>query len=105
MDRKTDLLITILDCGYIDLNLLENCEYSMYDITDYCTTNFGKINFSLIIESIFNIGQSNLLNEIKNRIEELKQYKEISIEEQTELEELRKLDGNSWWSNFNNPGF
>lgn len=92
MSFKDDLLVSILDCGYADLSLLEHCEYDMYDIVDECKQSFdGNMNINNIVRIMFDFGLRDIESEIRERILEL-EADERNNEEQEELDKLIELD-------------
>ena len=95
-DWREDLLTSILDCGYGDLYLLEDCQYDIGEIVEECEAQFGKIDINLLAMTMFDFGLREIEEAIKDRLAELNDIEEtegeLSEEEQVEREALETLE-------------
>ena len=94
-DWKEDLLAAILDCGYADLYLLEDCRYDLCEIVEECRMNFGKLDINLLVRIMFEYGLRDIETAINDRICELESVeneRNLDEDERVELESLRVLD-------------
>ena len=70
-DFKTILLSELLDCGTSDVDILEDIEYDVSDLIEYCDMQFGKVTFNGLVVSAFAFGLRDFRKSIDERIEEL----------------------------------
>lgn len=96
ISSREDFLMTILDCGQLDLQLIDDVEYDWCDVLEQFDMDWcGSRKLSAIMSAVFSLGKSNLTEAIGERIDYLEDTKEtygISKEQETELEELKELD-------------
>ena len=92
VDWKDALLTSILDCGYADIYLLEDCQYDMEDVIEYLEDSGLKMNINALVYAMFQLGKGEIQQAIDDRIKELESEEELSEEEQDELNLLKELD-------------
>lgn len=92
-DYRDALLSEILNCGYLDLCVLEDCKYDYSDLIENCKFSFGEINLNNLARTMFDMGIGEIEDSIQARIEELK--RELSYYEEDyfdkEIEEMRDV--------------
>ena len=75
------MLCEMLNCGYLDLEMLDKCNYDYEDIKGYFEDyRIKDINLEIIIDSIISFYISNINEKIENKITEI----------ETELKELER---------------
>lgn len=89
---KDELLVELLECGYADLTVLEDCKYDFCDVIEYCKDCFGNISLNGLAYSMFQIGIKEIKEAINERMDELREIEEPSEEETEELEALEALE-------------
>ena len=110
---KEEILMELLECGSLDLNMLDECEYNFYDILEECNSFTEKPKFCDILYGAICIYQKNISNKIDERISELDDLMEelddqglADTEEFAEYEEeqkaLKELDPYEDITNFIN---
>lgn len=70
---KTRLLCDLLDCGYLDVNFLDNL-LDTYNISldiDDIRANFWKIDINILIYSTFEVVKDMFINDNKEELETL----------------------------------
>ena len=93
----------LLECGILDLNMLDGCEYDFYDVLQECNSFTEKPKLNDILYGAICIYQRNIQEKINERIselddlmEELDDYGEADTEEFSEYEKeqaaLKKLN-------------
>lgn len=96
ISSREDFLMTILDCGQLDLKLIDDVEYDWCDVLAQLELNCcGSRKLPAIMSAVFSLGKSNLTEAIGTRIDYLEDTKEtygISEDQETELKELKQLD-------------
>lgn len=94
MDFKTNLLTALLNCGYLDLVILKDCEYDFSDLIEIVKDYDGEININSLCSAMFELGKGDMQEAINNRIEELEEIEldELQEEEQEELKALKELN-------------
>lgn len=100
-DNLKFLLTELLNCGTSDLSLLEDVGLDWVDVIQETKNNGDIIELSSLFNSIIRIGLNNLHYQIQERIEKLEGY-ELSQDEITELESLKKLNVENDFSTFFN---
>lgn len=90
---KDELLAELLECGYADLTVLEDCKYNFVDVIVYCKEDFGATpTLNNLAYSMFQIGIGKINDAINERMDELREIEEPSEEESEELEALEVLE-------------
>ena len=88
MVQGRDLLLSsILGCGYLDLSVLDDCEYDFDEMVEECKFNFGEISLNGLARTMFAMGIRDIEEWINNRIEEIKGEMEYFYFEDGENEE------------------
>lgn len=105
MTMQQAVLSKILDCGYCDLELLEDIEYDLDDIIQDCIDN-GDLSLHGIFRGVFWMGardlqnafdkqrndiRDNILETLKNEKTEWIDSGEMTIEELEDCEEHKEL--------------
>ena len=93
-DFREDLLTVILDCGYGDLYLLEDCQYVLEEIIEECMATFGNIKINNLVRIMFDFGIRDIETARDNRIceiEAIQNERDLDDDEQEELDALRQL--------------
>lgn len=85
----TDLLISLLDCGYADLNVLLDTEYDMSEIIEYATEYSEKPTLNNLVYSMLQMG----INDIQSYIEDNKNDVEEDLDED-KLELFKSIEFN-----------
>lgn len=90
---KDDLLVALLDCGYGDLSIFDDCKYDFSDIVEMCQENFGKVEINALARCMFEKGISDINSAIEERIENIiEEYgDDITAEQREELAALKEL--------------
>lgn len=102
-DYRDMWLSELLDCGYCDVSILEDIEYDITDLAEYCKINFGEVNLGGIVISAFSFGLSDIYKSIERRIQELDAEDVLTDEQKEEVEALKVLDPHGdadWYFNF-----
>lgn len=68
---KDEILMELLECGILDLNMLDDCEYDFYDVLEECHSFTSEPKFCDILYGAICIYQRNIQNKIDDRISEL----------------------------------
>lgn len=91
IDNYESILMTLLDCGYADLELIANVRN---DIIVDCleSLDLTHINIHILMREVFYYKKSELQCTIDERIEELKESAELTEEELFELETISSLN-------------
>lgn len=94
-DFREDLLTTILDCGYGDLYLLEDCMYELSEIIEECKCTYGILEINNLVRTMFIFGLRDIKHAIDDRlemfdfiVEERGRLTKAEIEERDALEYL-----------------
>lgn len=94
-DFREDLLTSILDCGYGDLYLLEDCQYDIGEIVEDCIATFGGLKINNLVSIMFDYGLRDIETARDYRICELEAIpneRELDEDEEDELATLRTLE-------------
>lgn len=92
-DWKDILLTKLLDCGYADLQILEDCEYDFDDlISEIEAMGYKKPDINNLCFAMFQLALNDFQDTIDERINELKEQDELTEEEQEELDAIEGLD-------------
>ncbi len=94
-DWREDLLTSIMDCGYGDLYLMQNCRYDIGEIVEECIESYGDVNINHLVRIMFEHGMIDVECAICERLDELKDKRktegELDEAERVELAALKKL--------------
>lgn len=91
---REDFLMTLIGCGPLDLQLIDDVEYDWCDVFERLDFSCGY-NLSDIMSAVFHLGKDILNEAIVARIDYLEDTEKtygISDEQRTELNELKKLN-------------
>lgn len=94
-DWKTELLTELLDCGYGDLGILEDCEYDFCDVIQECKDCEMELTVNNLCWAMFQLALADFEQSINERIEKLHEELEDGIDAipvHEELEALESLD-------------
>lgn len=96
ISSREDFLMSFLNCGQLDLRLIDDVEYDWCDVLERVDLSCcGDRKFPAIMSAVFYLGKDNLAEAIRDRIDYLEDAKKtygISDEQEVELEELKELD-------------
>lgn len=90
MTGLESLLCSMLDCGSLDLSILEDTEYDLGDIVEELQAEGVKPTLNQITAEIFRKGQQELTEKLEDAIENLKLEMEEYDENTEAYEELQK---------------
>ena len=104
-----DLLCVFLECGSLDLSVLDDVEYDLCEIVEEIRQEGLKPTLNMITDAIFRKGQDELVDAVKEKIGEI-EYQIFELDEddeereelQEELDELNDLDPENdmgWYCN------
>lgn len=88
----TNLLSSVLGCGYLDIQILEGVEYDWDDIIDTLKDNGMELNVNTLMNEVFEVGKTEISSYILDRLEELEELEEKSEGEEEEYKKLLELD-------------
>jgi hypothetical protein len=101
--NRDNLLTTLLNCGSLDLKLLDDVEYDWCDILNRTT---GDRDINALMYEVFQMGYEDIQAKMEERIGELEDIEEdeggLDDEDSEELEELRKLEPSEDFESFHN---
>ena len=101
-DYKTLLLSELLDCGYYDVDILEDVEYDLSDLVEDCNMSFGKVTLNGLMMSAFAFGLRDFRKSIDERIEELESAELLTKAGKKALKALKQLDPENDAESFHN---
>lgn len=90
MSGTDSLLMSLLECGILDLSILDDVGYDLGDIADELIGEGIKPTLNAITGEIFRKGQEELREKLKDAIEDVKQGME-EAEDEEDAEEYEKL--------------
>lgn len=88
---RNDLCQAILDCGELDLNILDDTEYDFYEIVENIRENGGQVTLASIVHEIFDKGIYEIQSAIENKVEEAKEEIKHWTKDTNEYQELMKV--------------
>lgn len=93
-EQMEALLTSLLGCGYLDLDILDGCEYDMIDLIGIARDEMGyeKLDINNLCCAMFEMGKREIQDFLNDRIEELKDNDDLTEEEKTELDQLETLE-------------
>lgn len=104
-----DILLVLLECGSLDLRILDDVGYDLGEIVEELQTDGIKPTLNIITGEIFRKGQLELTGAVRDAIDERKNQKdnmeegEVEYdrlqEEIDELESLNPWEDMSWYCN------
>ena len=102
MTSREDFLMQILDCGILDLSLIDGVKYDWCDIIGELHGNF---DLNIVMNEVFLYGFGEIENEVNARICELEAIpneRPLDVAEEEELSALRMLEPYEDFSSFHN---
>lgn len=88
IDKRTDLLCTLLKCGKADLVLLDDIEYDFNEILYGCDS-LGILNLNSLMGAVFSMG----ISQIEGILEDQCEYLKVSrSDDDKKINALKKLD-------------
>ncbi len=106
ISSREDLLMTLLNCGSLDLKLIDDVGYDWCDVLDQLDWPRGDVDFNLLMRGVVSCGIIELREAIEERIAELdgiaQDTGELDDEEGDELDALRDLDPDEDISSYHN---
>lgn len=98
------ILTKLLDCGYADLEILEDIEYDLDDILQKLVDN-NCLSFNSLLHGVFSKGQQELTDAIENHLSDLNGcINEINNDditsEITDIKTLNPEEDMSWYLNY-----
>ncbi|NBH97229.1 hypothetical protein D7Y41_02280 [Anaerotruncus sp. 1XD22-93] len=104
-----DILLVLLECGSLDLRILDDVGYDLGEIVEELQTDGIKPTLNIITGEIFRKGQLELTGAVRDAIDERKNQKDNMEEgeaeydrlqeEIDELESLNPWEDMSWYCN------
>ena len=93
LTQKDELLRALLNCGYMDLSLLDNVKYSWSDVLEQLDGwLLEELSLNNLMRAVVSVGIIELWEKIDKRVEELEAQAEINDDEKAELAALKTLD-------------
>jgi hypothetical protein len=105
MTTAESWLAAILDCGSLDIRLLDNCALACEDVLERAREWTDRPNINDIVNAMFELALEELKETIECRVDELEAEKEAGNLDEIELQELediKTLDVDSDISTFHN---
>ena len=91
--QKDELLRALLNCGYMDLSLLDNVKYSWSDVLEQLDGwLLEELSLNNLMRAVVSVGIIELWEKIDKRVEELEAQAEINDDEKVERAALKTLD-------------
>ena len=91
--QKDELLRALLNCGSMDLSLLDNVKYSWFDVLEQLDgLSLEDLDFNNLMRAVVSVGIIETKDALFERIEELETQSEINDDEKAELAALKTLD-------------
>ena len=104
MDWKS-LLCNLLDCGYLDLQMIEDADENyVLEAIDYLKNEGLEISLNGILDTMFFDAKNNLMEAVEARVDVLEENEdELDEDEREELADMRKLNPDediTWFINW-----
>ena len=97
--KRDWLLCSMLNCGYLDLAILDDVEYDWGDVLKQIDWMDGNITFNGLMEGVFELGACHIAEAVDDRICELEAVqlnsRELDEDEEQELKDLNSLNPDS----------
>lgn len=90
MTGAESLLCSLLDCGTLDLTILDDVGYDLGEIAEELQDEGIKPTLNAITGEIFRKGQEELLEKLEEKIDELESERDEYDEDSDEYEELQE---------------
>lgn len=91
-DRLMLLLSEILDCGIIDLSIMDGCKYDFGDVLKGASDSGDSFDINELCRAMFNLGKDDMVNNINKRISRLDSNPNLTKEKIEELACLQQLN-------------
>ena len=95
MTNRENLMCAILECGTLDLGVLDDVGYDWYDVLDRLGgqgVSITEIGFNGLMRTVVEMAVEDLEAAVEERVKELEEQDELEYDEQEALEQLRLLD-------------
>lgn len=95
MTNRENLMCAILECGTLDLGVLDDVGYDWYDVLDRLEgqgVSITEIGFNGLMRTVVEMAVEDLEAAVEERVKELEEQDELEYDEQEALEQLRLLD-------------
>lgn len=90
MSAVDNLLPALLDCGILDISILDDVGYDLGDIAVELQEEGIKVTLNNITDAIFRKGQAELEDALENKISELEDERDGCEEDSEEYDELQE---------------
>lgn len=90
MSSLDSLLFVLLDCGSLDISILDDVGYDLGDIAVELQEEGVKVTLNNITDAIFRKGQKELEDALENKISELEDERDDCEEDSEEYDELQE---------------
>lgn len=70
-NNREALLRAVLDCGSLDLSVIDDVGMDIGEAIDYAEMNFGEINFNNVMLAVVNIAQNDFANKLDDNKDEV----------------------------------
>lgn len=90
MSALDGLLFVLLDCGSLDISILDDVGYDLGDIAVELQEEGVKVTLNNITDAIFRKGQDELKDTLEDKISELEDERDECEEGSDEYEELQE---------------
>ena len=105
--QKDCILMTLLDCGIADLEMLDDIKYDLTGMVNELVEN-NNLSFNNLLSSVFQQAQQDLRSSIDEHIAqseeeltwEVPEDEAALLEEQKELRSLTPEDDMTWYTNY-----
>jgi hypothetical protein len=87
MNRREELLCGILDCGFADLRIIDDCRYDLTQICNDLKESHKDVSLNTVIEEIFRLG----VLELEEMVSILKEDTEIRLKRVSKGSKLERL--------------
>ena len=87
MNGREELLCGILDCGFADLSIIDDCRYDMTQMCNDLKESHEDISLNAVIEEIFRLG----VLELEEMVSILKEDTEIRLKRVSKGSKLERL--------------
>lgn len=96
VSARDDLLMTLLGCGSLDLDMLDDVKYNFDDIIDQLDgVSIQNVGFDGLMRAVVDVGIIHIKEALKSRLGELwwnRDNDNLSDEEAKELKALEQID-------------
>ena len=110
MNGREELLCGILDCGFGDLRMIDDCKYDLAEIYSDLKESHRYVSLNTVIDAIFRLGVSELEEKVLSQKEDTEIRLESAVkgsklermlyEQMEEINSLCPKDDVVWHTNF-----